>query len=85
MSQMTTMRVDKERSREFREAATLLGLTQAEAAGQAIDAFIDANREELAKAALAAAARFSGSRKSRVAALADLSEEQLENAGGLPD
>lgn len=79
------MRVDKARSKEFREAATLLGMTQVEAAGHAIDAFIDAHREELAQAALAAAARFSGSPTSRVAALADLSEEQLENTGGLPD
>jgi hypothetical protein len=66
-------------------AAHFLGKSKKDVVDAAVREYIDAHRNEINAGVRAALGRLDGSSKSAVALLADVSADQLDEYGGLPE
>jgi hypothetical protein len=66
-------------------AAHFLGKSKKDVVDAAVREYVDAHRSEINAGVRAALGRLDGSSKSAVALLADVSPDQLDEYGGLPE
>jgi hypothetical protein len=79
------LKVDPAIDELIASGANFLGMTKKDLVAEAVQFYLDARREEMRRRMQDLMSQLDGTRASRVALLAGLSQEQLDAVGGVAD
>ena len=82
---ISPIKVDAEADRLVSDAAHFLGRTKKDVVSDAIREYVEAHREEIQTAIKESLARLDGTNIAAVKMLTGLSEEELDELGGVPE
>lgn len=85
MSQTISVKVGREIDSKSSDVAHFLGMTKRDFYENAALAYIELNREKLDAAMQESLRRLNGSHQARVAFLTGLSQQEIDELGGLPE
>lgn len=85
MATIAPIKVDAETDRLISHAAHFLGASKKSIVDEAVRDYIEAHREEIGRAALAALKELDGTNASVVSLLSGFSQQELDELGGVPE
>lgn len=85
MSSLSPIKVDAATDQRIADAAHFLGRTKKDIVDAAVRDYVDAHRDEINTAIAASMSRLDGSRAAVVSEITGLSQERLNELGGVPE